>query len=336
MILSFYSKVVVGISFDGDTEINIVVAVKNMGNMRIIENRKFFIENNNLSKSMENYINSFFIKYHYVYVSIMLSSKVQISIPKCNVNISKYLNVAIGKLTSLCVSNRYNVSVYEEEITGIKRLFKNVGIDFIISPITVFDFFCRQIKKINDDIVLYVLFQNSYMLVMIYKKNKLLFSKYNNIVVTKNIETNKNKSTNNNSMEDDNIGRDDIADDDESEFDIEELDDDVSDLDMDDANDMDSIDDVIDDSDSFDDNELFKKNQELLIGFIQQSLEDFYTNKIYTGSDFVSSMVLSSDDMLEDICPSIQKSLLLDTTFRKIKMSNEFCRLSMLEIEHAL
>jgi hypothetical protein len=323
MIFAFYSIITITISFDSQDELGVSTTIAKGANTKNLENRKFFLENGKISKTMQNYINGFFSQYHYIYVSVMLHAKYQIAIPKCDKKILKQLKIPTGEVSSLCVGDKYMICAYKEEIAGIQKMFQSVGVDFIISPIIVFDYVCSSLSKKGDDIVLYALLQKTYMIIVIYKNKQMLFNRYNHVEVK--------KTSIKDEPEEDVLPL--MGDD----FDSIEIDDSLED-DLDsDHEELSLIDDNIDEFDSFDSADDFENDKMVLTEFIQSSIGDFYENDVYVDSDFVNEIVIMSEDRkLEEACSFIEGNLFMNVSYKPIKILDATSKISVKEIKNEL
>lgn len=296
------------------------VFVKIVKNNRVIktEEKRFDINNVELSREVINYINSYQDKYKFTYIGTLLGSINQGAINGCKPEDFKRFGVRINDIEYVCVNNMFGVYGFGDDILVSKNKFnKTVGIDFIYSPFIVLHQFFK--KELTNETKLYVLCQKSYVALAIFKERRFIFGAYFSVDTTEDTfkeEGAKPSISSSETNKDSNSGDADGENEDLDELVFFEDDEDVISLD---ENDEAEISDSDEDADEGEISSIksFQEGVDLH-NYIKSSIEEFYKNDKYE-TEFLSDIVIADDcNLTDEVIKYLQDELMLNVKAKKI------------------
>jgi len=233
------------------------------------------------------------------YVVTLLNSQGQGIVPTCSATEFQKYSVDRRYIFNICIDKTFTNYASKIDIKWIQKTFAKTGIDIIFSPfILLYDLIKNE--KDRSQVILYILYVNHSLTLMIAKDNKILYGAYHNISSDENpLYSSYDES--------DEI---DIS---EEEFDIDELDlDSDDDFDLDDDSDLDE-EKYISEVELVEENKGFAK-------FLSNTLKEFYSNKIYENNFVDKVKIYVEDDMDNSLLEYIENELFLTTEVFKIEL----------------
>ncbi len=314
-ILPFFDISIISVILEVKTCTVFVEIVKNSKVIKT-EEKKFDINNAELSHEVIKYINSYQDNYKFTYIGTLLGSINQGAISGCTSNDFKKFGVRLDNIDFVCVNNMLGVyGVGDDIVTTQNKFNKTVGIDFIYSPfIVLYNFFK---KELIDEARLYVLCQKSYVALAVFKEKRFIFGAYFSIDTTE--DTFKEEGEKPTSSE---VNVSDVDKDSEDE-DLDELvffedDEDVISLD-------DSDEEEIQEYENEEEGEVssiesFQEGVDLH-NYIKSSIEEFYKNDKYE-TEFLSDIIIADGcSLTDDVIKYIQDELMLNVQTKEINIA---------------
>jgi len=286
------------ISFYKDINYKFLCEIKKNKKILSIEKEEF-----DTKEELNKKIDSIFEDYTQVYISTIIDSINQGSLPSCSKSEYKKREVALENIKYICLKNKYSFYVSLYDLMNIKKEYP-FEIDFLYSLFAPIDFFAKK--------------RNNYFYVLILKEKIAILGYKNEIPIFYDITEFNNENENN-----DEIG--------EIEEDNEDL---LEDIDLD----IDEIDDISDnieeEAKSLDIEEpptelklVSTENQ--IIKAIQSSIKEYYNNY---SDDFLEKIIfLDTINIGNDIKKLVEDELLLDSEIINFDLNKILNNLSEME-----
>ena len=316
-ILPFFDIALISVILEVKT---CTVFVKIVKNSKVIntEEKKFDINNAELSSEVIKYINSYQDNYKFTYIGTLLGSINQGAISGCKSDDFKKFGIRLDNIDFVCINNMLGVYGVDDDIVTTQNKFnKTVGIDFIYSPFVVLYQFFK--KELIDEAKLYVLCQKSYVALAVFKEKRFIFGAYFSIDTTE--DTFKEEGAKPSSSE---VDVSDVNKDSEDE-DLDELvffedDEDVISLDDSDEEEIEDYEDEDEDESDLSSIESFQEGVDLH-NYIKSSIEEFYKNDKYE-TEFLSDIIIAdSCSLTEDVKKYIEDELMLNVKTKEINIA---------------
>jgi len=291
-------------------------------------------ERDSVPKKMQKYLEKLQEDYSFAYTALFLDSMGQGAINGTTAKDFEKNSVDMKNVTHFAVDKKWTLYASFIDIKWAKKLFENVGLDFIYSPFMVQNTLIKA-QKIKEKPTLYILNHETSVTISIYENANLLFGAFF-------------KTTTDDNLEDDEEDWDN-AKEEEGVEDLVELDtmydaemgtlEELDDLDInEESTDFEEVESNGSDLGHFDgeeesddsDLELYGRDV-ILYKFLVSSLKEFYKNPIYR-SDFVDTIVIFDGyEMSSELIDMIENDLLMDIEMNKINISETLCDMSIKE-----
>jgi len=336
-----YHKVFVSIYIKSDTMV-VHVEKKNRKGIIFSEEKIFkaIVPNDEILK----YISFFTKDTPYFYVAILDPSSTQGAAPTCeHIEINKFYDKALSKYN--CFENKWSYYTSKYDLDEVENNFNELGLDFVFSPFVILNRFFED--KIQTNLAIFLLIQESSITLGIFDNNNLLFAQYLNLQ---------------NEFEVDEFSINDVDDEvtledaqeDSIDLDSMDIDNDLDDLDVfGDIEDLDSIEeidefaDVEEDADDNDttsskDNhkhhnmseseELFDEDFQMFSA-VQTAVKNFYDDDKYDSKFIESIYIADSVGVNSDLKSYFEEEMFLSVYVRQINLGNEISELIQAEID---
>lgn len=243
------------------------------------------------------------------YVITILNSLGQGMIPTCDAGKFHEYNVDMKNIYNVCVDKKFTNYVSKIDIKWIQKIFAPTGVDFIFSPFIMLNKMMEE-EEINSDVKLHILYINYGVTLLIKKNTECLFGSYFNISQ----EEDPLYTQYDSSCEED---EDEDAFDIDDEFELE----DEFEIEDEEDNDYETSDELS-----------MIEEDKRFIKYLNISLKEFYSTKIYDSS-FIDSVIIYSDTGMEQsLLEYVENELFLDTTVKKINYIDCLFSLSQDEV----
>lgn len=295
------------------------------------------IEEDILPQGMLEYLEKIQTDYNFAYVSLFLDSMGQGAICGNTTSDFEKNSVDIKNVTHFDIDGKWSVYASFIDINWIKKLFSDVGIDFIYSPFMVQNFLLKKEKR-KIEPTLYILNHHDCVTISIFEDVNLVFGAFFRT-------TSDEKLINSDDMDywdtepeekglDNIIELDGMEEEEFSSFDgLEEIEDLDTQADSGDFLEI-SIGDKdlghFDEQESQDNIELFGRDV-LVYKYLTSSLKEYYRNNLYR-SDFIDKIVLFDGyEVSSDLIEMLENDLFMDVELHKINIHDVICEMSMSE-----
>ncbi len=286
-----------------------------------------------LEEDIEEYLNSIQEKYSFSYLTLFLNSMGQgaingtdkASFDKNSVDITSVHTVKFKK---------WSAYASYIDINWIKKIYSNVGLDFIYSPFVIIYYIMKK-SKLKSKPTLFMLNLEDSFTLAVFEEDELLFGAFFKLNNEDLIDTD---SVEDWESEEEQRGVEDLAkleaQEEEALSDLEDLEDleegSVDNIpDDDEESQDDEDDDKIDANDR--DIELFGRDMEVY-KYLKAALSEYYHNPIYK-SDFLDEIVIyDSYDMGVEMIDTIENELYMDLKMHKIDVAEIMCEMSIGEV----
>lgn len=336
----YVSNLFVSVVRYGD-EWQIYSKVKKNGSILKKFSKVFPVENSEdevVSKKIEEYIDSLYDEYNYVYVSYFLDSMGQGAIKGVSsADFSKH-SVDPKSINPVHINKQWSVYASYIDIKWVKNRFQEIGIDFIYSSFVLIYHFLQD-SNYSQKPTLYLLNHEDFITIAIFQEDVLLFGAFfktstdNNLVAGEEVENWEEEEEVSNV--DEVISLEDSDSEDDGDFDSLE---DLDDLDAieSDVSAEDSFSDVEDQEENtlghFDDNEetleLYGRDM-LIYKYLERSINEFYRNPLYE-SDFLEKIVFYDGfEMSTDLIDMVETELMLNIEIHKLNIGEVVCDISI-------
>jgi|LGOV01.1.fsa_nt_gb hypothetical protein len=285
---------------------------------------------------MEEYLDTLQTQYNFAYLALFLESMGQGAFNGTTAVDFKNNSVDIKSVTHFDLNKKWSIYASFIDINWAKKLFKNVGIDFIYSPFIVqYSLIKRQ--KTQDKPILYMLNHQDSVTITVFDDKNLLFGAYFKTTTDDNLSSGEDEDWENAEEEEgiENITELDSMDGDSGS--MEELED-LSDLDDLSSNDSISFEDMRSDEndlghfegeDAVEDSDLELFGRDILIyKYLTSSLKEFYQNPLYNSSFIDTVIIYDGYEVSAELIDMIEGELLMDIEMNKIDISETICKMA--------
>ncbi len=331
---SLYNKVFVNIIVDRSKT---TVYVELCSKTEVIDSAEEVFDSTALTSDIKEFIAQYSSESPYSYISILDTSINQGAIPTCIKNRTSYYQ-DLSSCISRCYDKKWTIYTSQDELYAIERKYEKVGIDFVFSPFAILANFFKD--KLESDIALFILIQDSYISLCVFSKSQLLYAQHLDL--------------DNGSDDEDMLMYEDATED----IDIDEG---IDLEDIDAIEEMDSFDDFgdIEDLDSIEDNEDFlestdveeKFNEEIQEqempthesdGFnedyqrfllIQSSINNFYKDEKYEGAFIQNVYMADGIGISQDLKRYLEEEMFMDVYTRQLDLPSSLCDIAKLELD---
>ena len=286
---------------------------------------------------MQKYLEDLQLEYNFAYIALFLDSMGQGAIKGINAEDFTKNSVDVKSVSHFVVENSWSVYASFIDINWVKKLFSNVGLDFIYSPFII-QYALLKKQKLKQKPILYILNHADSVTITVFDGLNLEFGAFFKTATDDNLtsgdeenweEAEEIEGVENlvelDSIEDDDIGGVDELDDlneledldskDISFEDIKEEDKDLGHFDEDEQSDL----------------ELFGRDV-LVYKYLKNSLEEYYKNPIYDSS-FIDTVVLYDGyEISSELIDMIENELLMDIELHKIDIPEVVCDMAIKEV----
>ena len=242
-------------------------------------------------------------------------------------------------VTHFDLNKKWSIYASFIDINWTKKLFKNVGIDFIYSPFIV-QYSLIKKQKTKNRPILYILNHQDSATITVFDDKNLLFGAYFKMTTDDNLSSANEEDWENAQEEEgvENITELDGIDDDNSSIDDLENLDQLDDLSSDDSMGFEDIkpdennlghfegEDVIEDSDL----ELFGRDV-LIYKYLTSSLKEFYKNPLYNSSFIDTVVIFDGYEVSAELIDMIESELFMDIEMNKIDINEIICNIARQE-----
>jgi hypothetical protein len=305
-------------------------------NNRIRKNKKLvmFTKNHEVTPEIMNAVFEYSKSYNFTFVATTIDANNQGAFKECSKDSLSKFAIINSEVQTVCIDKKWQTFAYKNEIEEIKSRYNEVGIDFIYSPFILMYYIFKD--RTQAETTMY-LFNTKETITFVVVKNKIiLFSDH--IYLLKIIPP-EDTTSNDEIVE---LPKDNDFDSEFSEFE-DDLDDHI----------FNASEDMLDDDLVFDEkvehtsapslekakttkaysNEADIQKSIELLGYIKNSIEDFYKNALYE-SEFISKVVIATDEKINiDVGKYIEDEILIDIELLNVdkaalisKITHDECR----------
>jgi len=299
-------------------------------------------EDGTISNLMSEYLLKLQNEYSFSYISLFLDSMGQGAICGQDAIAFEKNSIDIKSVTSLSIDNKWSVYASFIDLNWIKKIFSEVGIDFIYSPFLVLNSLLKA-EKIKTEPTIYILNHQNSISISIFEKGDLQFGAFFRTVSDDGLISNDAQEEEDweNEKEEEGIDNlidlEDIGDDEISSFDdLDELDD------MSELEDSEYGEEFLDvtpkdndlghlkEEEKEEDLELFGRDI-LLYKYLTSSLKEYYRNPIYN-SNFIEKLVLYDGyEVSADLINMFEDELFMDVEINKVNIHETVSSMSLKE-----
>ena len=297
-------------------------------------------DDDKLDSEIEEYLNSIQEKYNFSYIALYLNSMGQGAINGTDKESFEKNSVDVKHVHTVKFKTWSAYASYID-INWIKKIYSNVGLDFIYSPFVIIYHIMKK-SKLKAKPTLFMLNLKDSFTLAVFQEDELLFGaffKLNNeeLIDTSGVEDWEN--------EEEQKGVEELA-----ALDSQDEEEDLSDLeDLNDLEDLseDSVDEIPDDDEEKEDDEeinedanssdieLYGRDMEVY-KYLKAALKEYYHNPIYK-SDFLDEIVIyDSYEMSVEMIDIIENELYMDLRMHKIDVAEIMCDMAIGEVFHGL
>ncbi len=293
------------------------IYVKKIRNEKITySNIKYFnIESkDDLSKEIVSYLNVLQDEHEQTYVALFLNTLGQGAICGCGKEAFDKFGVDSKSVKGVCIDKDFTIYASVIDINWADKVFKKVGLDFIFSPFLILNSYVKKDIS-SDEVKLYILNTSNGLTMMIMAGKKFLYGSFFNLAIEEDVLLEDFESSSSEALDVDN---EEIF----EELDLDDVDDDVS---------MMNIDEVVDYEEDILQNTLSEKDRRF-VKYLDASLKEFYSSENYD-SEFVSSVkIYDCAGMNEDVIKHIENELFLDISAENINLLEAIVEISKKEV----
>ena len=302
-------------------------------------------ESDKLPDKMQEYLIEIQAEYNFSYLALFLDSMGQGAISGVTAADFEKNSVELKSVTHFDIQKKWSVYASFIDINWVKKLFVNIGIDFIYSPFMVqYSLIKKQKLKIQP--VMYMLNHQDSVTISVFENGNLLFGAYFKTTTDDNLSSGEDEDWENAEEE---VGIENIAELDNIEDDIE---DDISGIDE--LEDLGELDDLMGDEESPSFEDIKSEEQDLghfegeeagedsdleLFGrdiliykYLKSSLNEFYKNSLYKSSFIDTIVIYDGYEVSSELIGMIEEELLMDIEMNKIDISDAICGMIRSEV----
>jgi len=328
---SIYNKIYIAIVIERSKS---VVYVHISSKKHAPKNYHKSFDDTGFGEKMKEYIGSFIGESPFSYICVLDYSEEQGAIPTCSTKeMSIFGDFSASKM--MCHKNDWAYFTSTSAIKEIKSTYEEIGVDFIFSPFSVLSSFFKD--KIDTQLGLFVLVEDSYVTLCVFDKSKLLFAEHLNVDQDNNQDE---------MMMDSSDSEIDL--DLESSIDLDDIDT-MSDIDgLDDFGDIEDLDAIgeIDEFSQSQDEGFLDEEDDLLVqdpsGFnedyqrflaIQSSVNRFYKDSKYQ-SKFVETVYIADGvGVSNDLKTYLEEEMFFSVFVRHVDLGGEIIDLARAELK---
>ncbi len=290
---------------------------------------------------MQEYLENLQVEYNFAYLALFLDSMGQGAINGTAGTDFGKNSVDIKSVTHFDINKSWSVYASFIDINWAKKLFTNVGLDFIYSPFMVKYSLIKK-SKFKEKPILYMLNHQDSITISVFDNGNLLFGAYFKTTTDENLSSGEEDWENVEEEE----GIENITELDNMSGDIGELDElddledlnDIESLDSEESSNFEDIssedgslghfeDDTVEDSDL----ELFGRDI-LIYKYLTSSLQEFYKNPLYKSSFIDTIVIYDGYEISSELIGMIEDELLMDIEMNKIDISETICNMARQEV----
>ena len=289
------------------------------------ENEVTFVPQKDMSltSDMEEFFENALKKYKHTYIGVLLTSNAQGAFSGCESKRFSDFNIDINSVKRICIEGSLSVYASNIEINWIKKIFKNIEIDFIYSPFVILYSFIKE-DKLNKSTTLYLLNEEKSITLIVMRGDKFLYGSFYDLEV-KDDESLKDDGKEN--LDEESVILDDLEADDM----FKELEDLDAIADFDDLDNVTPPDDM--DLDSMMEGVLIESEySKAIVENIKKSMKDFYNNPLYDSSFIENVKIFEYESIDYKVVDYLEKELLLDVEVKKVDILKRINELSEEEI----
>ena len=293
-------------------------------------------EYENIPVKMEEYLDTLQTQYTFAYLALFLESMGQGAFNGITAIDFKNNSVDMKSVTHFNLDKKWSIYASFIDINWAKKLFKNVGIDFIYSPFIV-QYSLIKKQKTKNKPILYMLNHQDSVTITVFDDKNLLFGAYFKTTTDDNLSSGEEEDWENAQEEEgiENITELDGMDDDSDSMDTLEDLGELDDLSADDSMGFEDIkpeendlghfegEDAIEDSDL----ELFGRDI-LIYKYLTSSLKEFYKNPLYNSGFIDTVIIYDGYEVSAELIDMIESELFMDIEMNKIDISETICNMA--------
>lgn len=167
-----YNKVLINIVVERSKT---TVYVELCSKSKVTDTAEEVFDTTSINSEMQEFIQTYVSESPYYYISILDTSVSQGAVPTCGNSKTSYYKDLTSSI-ALCYDKKWTFYSSQEDIYSIERKYEKIGIDFIFSPFTILAQFFQD--KIDTDMSLFVLLEDSYISLSIFKKSELVYAEH--------------------------------------------------------------------------------------------------------------------------------------------------------------
>ena len=296
-------------------------------------------EYENIPVKMEEYLDTLQTQYNFAYLALFLESMGQGAFNGTTAVDFEKNSVDMKSVTHFDLNKKWTIYASFIDINWAKKLFKNVGIDFIYSPFIV-QYSLIKKQKTKNKPILYMLNHQDSVTITVFDDKNLLFGAYFKVTTDDNLSSGEEEDWENAQEEEgiENITELDSMDDDSDSMDDLESLGQLDDLSSDDSMGFEDIkpdendlghfegEDAIEDSDL----ELFGRDI-LIYKYLTSSLKEFYKNPLYSSSFIDTVIIYDGYEVSAELIDMIEDELFMNIEMNKIDISETICNMARQE-----
>ena len=292
-------------------------------------------DHDNIPKKMQKYLEKLQADYNFAYTALFLDSMGQGALSGTTAKDFEKHSVDMKSVSCFAVDNAWTLYASFIDINWAKKLFENVGLDFIYSPLMVQHTLIKS-QKLKEKPTLFILNHEDSVTISIYENTNLLFGSFFKTTTDDNLDDGDEEDWDNAKEEkgvEDLVELDTMYDDEMGA--LEELDDLATDEESTDFEDVESNETDLghfEDDENSDNSDLELFGRDVIVyKFLVSSLKEFYKNPIYK-SNFIDTIVIFDGyEMSSELIDMIENDLLMDIEMNKININETVCDMSIKE-----
>lgn len=291
-------------------------------------------ENDSIPKKMQIYLEKLQADYNFAYTALFLDSMGQGAINGTTAKDFEKHSVDMKSVSYFHIDNAWTAYVSFIDIKWTKKLFENVGLDFIYSPFMVQNSLIKS-QKIKEKPTLYILNHENSVTISIYENSNLLFGSFFKTTTDENLDDGDEDWDNAKEEEgiEDLVELDTMYDDEMGALaELDDLDSNEESTDFEDMETKESDLGHFTDEENADNSDLELFGRDVIVyKFLVSSLKEFYKNSIYK-SNFIDTIVIFDGyEVSSELIDMIENDLLMDIEMNKINISETVCDMSIKE-----
>ncbi|WP_457743474.1 hypothetical protein [Sulfurimonas sp.] len=288
-----------------------------------------------LDSEMYDFINFFMKESPYYYISILDTSASQGAIPTCSKHkFAQYADLTIAEYK--CHKNEWAYYTSKNDMIAMQKEYAAIGLDYIFSPFSLLAHFFND--KINNNLAMYILVQDSFLSVGVFEKSELLYAHHLDMMTKDELD---DMSLN------EDLENSDLLLDDELSIELDDIE--VANEFEDFANieDLDAIEEIDEFSDNKDiEEELLESDESLApandtefnedyqrFSLIQASVGQFYKDNMYESRFIENVYVADCVGVTSDFKKYLEEEMFFNVYVRHAEIAPEVCELAKMELD---